>query len=67
MTAKIVSVKIKTDSVKTGLSREFMNDIFQFTKKTILLVNKFTIQAKGSKLQNMVKKHRIIWHGNFSK
>ena len=33
MTAKIVSVKIKTDSVKIALSREFMNDILEFIEK----------------------------------
>ena len=33
MTVKIVSVKVKAGSVKSGLSHEFMNDIFRFIEK----------------------------------
>ena len=34
--------------VKTGLSPELMNDIFEFIKKTFP-ANKFAISARGSK------------------
>ena len=45
-------LKVKIDSLP-----ELMNDIFKFFENNILHSNKFAIQAREAKQQNMAQKH----------
>ena len=48
--------KFKIFKVKTDLSPELMSYIFEFIK-IIILANKFAVQSRESKWQNMAQKH----------